>query len=215
MTPFAQATPSQIAAHQAHQARLGRIWKPQDRPVAQRKVVTIAPPPKPPVVPVEAVPIQIGHDSLDMLAGPSWRFILDLVCMKHGVGRRDILGPSHYYTICRVRYEFAWLLKFNMGLSLTRIGQILNRDHTTILHGLRQHAKRNGLPRPPVQPRNPSLLERTLQLHLAHPEYTRLDIARETGMKVVTSGIYLSKARSMALIMRRQNASPDIIETRA
>jgi len=51
----------------------------------------------------------------------------------------DLRGPSRRAYIVRARWEAMRMLR-DRGLSLSAIGIILNRDHTTVLHALRRTA---------------------------------------------------------------------------
>lgn len=51
------------------------------------------------------------------------------------VAPREIVGPGRTMRVCAARY--AVMHKLNeRGWSSVRIGQVLNRHHTTVLHGL-------------------------------------------------------------------------------
>ncbi len=71
--------------------------------------------------------------------------ILDAVSLRYGVSIADLKGPARYRTIAWPRQEAMWRMVETGRVSLPQIGAFLNRDHTTILHGWRQHGKRNGL----------------------------------------------------------------------
>ena len=61
--------------------------------------------------------------------------------MKHGVPVWSIFGPRKEARIVRARWD-AWALARAAGWTLPEIGRAFNRDHTTILHGLRK--RENG-----------------------------------------------------------------------
>lgn len=49
--------------------------------------------------------------------------------------------------LVRIRHEAMYLVARNTHLSLPLIGKLFgDRDHTTVLHGIKKHADRNGLP---------------------------------------------------------------------
>jgi len=62
--------------------------------------------------------------------------ILD-VAERHGIDPSDLHGPSRLPHLCRARWEAMQRLR-DRGLSLPMIGRMLNRDHKTVLHGLRR-----------------------------------------------------------------------------
>ena len=73
--------------------------------------------------------------------------ILRDVCERHGVRLADVKGKSRVPRFVLPRHEACYRLKHEAGLSYGRIGQILGgRDHSTVMHGARMHALRNGLP---------------------------------------------------------------------
>lgn len=66
------------------------------------------------------------------------------ICERHGVTREQLKSPERTKDIVRARQELMHLL-ICAGMSVAGIGRYLNRDHTTILHGVRAHKKRNGI----------------------------------------------------------------------
>ena len=67
----------------------------------------------------------------------SGREIIAKVAAEHRMTVDDLVGPSRVRTICIPRWRAMRELR-ERGLSLSRIGQLLNRDHTTVMHGLRR-----------------------------------------------------------------------------
>lgn len=57
----------------------------------------------------------------------------------------DLKGPRRRRREAWPRQELMWRLSHEGGRSLPQIGAYLNRDHTTVLHGVRRHAERAAL----------------------------------------------------------------------
>ena len=72
--------------------------------------------------------------------------ILKSVADYHNVTVPEMKGRRRTWSILFARQEAFYVLARGLGLSTPRIGFFFGRDHTTVLHGIRQHAKRNGLP---------------------------------------------------------------------
>ena len=70
----------------------------------------------------------------------------------------DILGPSKQPHLVRIRQKFYYTCLNDTNLSTTQIGELCNRDHTTVLYGAASYATRNGLEMPrnsPIKMRYP------------------------------------------------------------
>lgn len=82
-------------------------------------------------------------------AGKSWRCILRETTRKHNVSIEDICSKRRSYSIVLARHEACYRLRDETTLSYPQIGTVLgDRDHTTVMHGVRKHAERHGLPLP-------------------------------------------------------------------
>ena len=67
-------------------------------------------------------------------------------CEKAGITVRDIISDIRTHTIVRTRQLIYYRCVTETSLSYPQIGrQIGGRDHSTIIHGARSHAKREGL----------------------------------------------------------------------
>lgn len=77
---------------------------------------------------------------------PSIDAILDAVSEVSGMPISDILGPNRSYKYTRPRFmAIALLRQLRADLSQPTIGRLMgNRDHTSILHALRQFEKLKG-----------------------------------------------------------------------
>ena len=74
--------------------------------------------------------------------------IADVVAVKHGLTRADLIGPSMLKPIVLARQEAMWELANRQRSegqnrwSRSQIGRFFHRDHTTVIHGIRRHAAR-------------------------------------------------------------------------
>jgi len=69
--------------------------------------------------------------------------VLASVAAQHGVTRSELSGASRLARVVCARQHAMWELRQHTDLSLAQIGRLLgNRDHTTIIHGVRRHAER-------------------------------------------------------------------------
>lgn len=76
-------------------------------------------------------------------AAPKCRQIIAAVAFIHGLSVADLSGPSRHRSIAWPRQQAMWLCRAKPGVSLTAIGRFLgDRDHTTVLHGVRQVERR-------------------------------------------------------------------------
>ena len=53
-----------------------------------------------------------------------------------GIAMRDILSNRRALPYCKARWALMRALRDGRECSLPHIGEVLNRDHTTIMHGL-------------------------------------------------------------------------------
>jgi chromosomal replication initiation ATPase DnaA len=73
----------------------------------------------------------------------SGRAIANEIAKQHGITFRQMISPRRDIKLARARQHAMWELDRHTNLSLPQIGKLLgDRDHTTILHGIRAHAKR-------------------------------------------------------------------------
>jgi chromosomal replication initiation ATPase DnaA len=71
------------------------------------------------------------------LQAVSGRQVIERVAALHDVTPEDITGPSRLRRHCEARWQVMRELA-SKGLSTPTIGRILNRDHSTVVHGLRR-----------------------------------------------------------------------------
>ncbi len=65
--------------------------------------------------------------------------VLDQVCRIHHVTRAEICGRSRSRTVSFARHDLWWRLRNHATLSFSYIelGRLFDRNHTTVLHGVR------------------------------------------------------------------------------
>ena len=61
------------------------------------------------------------------------------IAREHECTVEDLYGASRHPTVTRARFRAYAVLRWSTGLSLPEIGLIFNRDHTTILAGVRKY----------------------------------------------------------------------------
>ncbi len=63
--------------------------------------------------------------------------VVDKVAKYYDLSGKDLYGTSRVKNIKSARQVAMYLLKDQLGLSTVRIGQEFNKDHTTIMHGIK------------------------------------------------------------------------------
>jgi chromosomal replication initiation ATPase DnaA len=72
-----------------------------------------------------------------------WKRILEETAEKHSIRVADLTGPYRHREFSWPRQEAMWRMQRETRMSMPAIGRRLGgRDHTTVLHGIRQHQKR-------------------------------------------------------------------------
>lgn len=80
-------------------------------------------------------------DEKPTILRPAWKIITEQMCRKHGITVAEILSPRRDKRLNLVRQEIWYRLTRETTMSLPQIGRRFNRDHTSILHGVRKHAQ--------------------------------------------------------------------------
>ena len=71
------------------------------------------------------------------------------VAVAHGVTVEAMCGPRRTRRVANARFEAWFLLRTKRAMSYAQIAKRFgNRDHTTILHGIRRYCQVHGLPFP-------------------------------------------------------------------
>jgi len=70
------------------------------------------------------------------------KLIIKTVADRHSVSVRSIVGRCRLKEISAIRQEAMWEVYIRTELSLPQIGALFDRDHTTVLHGVRRHEER-------------------------------------------------------------------------
>jgi len=60
----------------------------------------------------------------------------------HSVSMAELLSENREGPVAMVRQATFWLLRNQTGWSYPRIGKAMDRDHTTVMHGVRRTADR-------------------------------------------------------------------------
>ena len=70
-----------------------------------------------------------------------YRNLIKTVAKAYGFTYEDMIGrnKTHYCVVAR-QHCYATLL--NCGLSYSAVGRLMDRDHTTVMHGIEQHEYR-------------------------------------------------------------------------
>jgi hypothetical protein len=118
--------------YKAVRARLNCGPKTVLAPVVVAKPVAVK-------VKFKPAPVMKQHIPKELLFSPA-QFIMYEVALKHGITIQDIKDHSHKKKFVEARQEAAYLMQSQLKLSLPMIGRVIGkRDHTTILHAIRQY----------------------------------------------------------------------------
>ena len=80
--------------------------------------------------------------------GPTAKRIVSTVAERHSLSVNDLIGPSRLAWIVQARQEAVWELRQVVTetgkpkFSLSHIGSMFGRDHTTVFHACKRHEQR-------------------------------------------------------------------------
>lgn len=77
------------------------------------------------IVPVASLPRKISMSA-----------IIRETALAHGLSADDLTGYSHQPSIVRARWAAMRICRDRTGASLTAIGRVFNRHHTSVLNGI-------------------------------------------------------------------------------
>lgn len=70
---------------------------------------------------------------------------IERIANKHGVTIEEIHGERRIRRVAHARQEIYFELYTHFELSFPRVGKIMNKDHSTVLFGVKEHCLRFGL----------------------------------------------------------------------
>lgn len=113
---------------------------------ATRRRLNTIPAPREPVI-VKYVCVCCERESLDVpfkpAGRPNVRRIVNEVSTLTGISVDDIMSDRRNAKIVHARHLAMYLARYFTMLSTTQIGRLIGgRDHTTVIHGVRQTAAR-------------------------------------------------------------------------
>jgi len=85
----------------------------------------------------EEKPEEVLVDSRGMTPRQANMLDIEAIAKAHCFTLEDILGPRKFKPLIAVRRKCAVMLR-EKGHTMTEIGRILRRDHTTIVHALQK-----------------------------------------------------------------------------
>lgn len=120
----------------ASSAARRRLMNEPARPVRPE---ALAPMPAAAPAPIIEAPPTIPHSvPINMLMPPSWRLLLKLASLRHGIPIWDILGPSRLGRVVAARAYAMTLIYQHTQFSTPAVGRLFGRHHATVLHSLRR-----------------------------------------------------------------------------
>jgi hypothetical protein len=156
-------TPTQAELVRRHQAVRERLFNTPSPPERPRRFIPVRPQPHRPdyVPPAPTSPViltppeetaQRVRDVLELaskdrdpaLPEPGhWREIIFQICAKHGMTMAELCSDQRSKRIVLARHEAMYRMSKETTLSTPQIAKRLGKgDHTTVLHGIKQHKRR-------------------------------------------------------------------------
>jgi hypothetical protein len=145
---------ARMEMHRDWQPRRARLWGSKPAPVA-------APPAEPTPAPPRVISPFVrkprwarlfasaieeldehGNIVIEGFYMPHWKRITLEVCEKHQVGFNEIVSPRRDRAVVAARFEAMWRMTKETTMSLPAIGRRFSRDHTSVIHAVREHEKR-------------------------------------------------------------------------
>lgn len=74
--------------------------------------------------------------NLEETGGVRWMRVLHAVAKHHNVDVKEVLSPSRRKEIIKARFETFYRLRVDVRMSYEKIAKLMNRDHTTVMHGV-------------------------------------------------------------------------------
>ena len=74
-------------------------------------------------------------------------FIMREILYKYGISKVQLTSPRRGRFFVDIRHELFYRALTETEASLSMIGRLCHRDHTTVMHGANAYADRYGLPR--------------------------------------------------------------------
>lgn len=56
------------------------------------------------------------------------------VCKHYGITKEEFEGTNRHRLFFHARITFAWIVRNRFNLTLTHLGQIMKRDHSSVAH---------------------------------------------------------------------------------
>lgn len=119
---------------------------------AKPSPVQVTPPEPDPEPDLTQADILARYRIIDVRLGGVRRSIAHIIrdtAAKYGVSSADIVGRSRERSVLiPARQEAMYFCAKDTPYGMPEIGKAFNRDHTTVLHGIRKHCERAGIPLP-------------------------------------------------------------------
>lgn len=134
-------TPEQRRQHSAALAAKVRLGVIRAKPIARQKAI-----PKPRdillVTPVLTT-VEPCLPEPPVFKVGQWKVIIRDICKKYEIHLADLMSIRRDRATVRARHEAMYRMRVETTMSMPEIGRRLGgRDHTTVLHGIKQHTKR-------------------------------------------------------------------------
>jgi hypothetical protein len=130
---------------------------------------------------------------------PPWKVVLHETSRKYGVPVSVILGDSRARWILPARFEAAYRMVHELGMSLPAVGRRLNRDHTSVLHAIKRHVQAH----PELQPAiDAKVAEQKSVRASIEEEILRLYFAEGKSVKFISEELCVSRPMVHGLIHR-------------
>lgn len=140
---FEAPSPVQVQMAQARHKRLARMGK---RKVSKQieAIKTYATPigPTNNCVSKYRLAAEIWPEGRPLAKHRPLRKIALSVAAKHGVTIDDLLSSRRAHPLPLARQEAMWRMRNETTHAMPSIGKCLNRDHTTVIYGIRRHEER-------------------------------------------------------------------------
>lgn len=116
-------------------ARRRRSLNPPPKPVIKIDIVESEPEPEPLPVVVVAPPEPKPEPEPDVPATPGIWEIIKAVCEHYQTTKIDFLSQRRHAKLVRARQVAGYLARHLTLASFPEIGRLVQRDHTTVIHG--------------------------------------------------------------------------------